>query len=132
VHTHLPGGGKQMQNILRDAGVQPSPRFSGDDAHQSRLFALAQRLDRNVDEFVREALEDLLSTYEAKTFGGLLASQPSYDDPPFIHARLLADSEAKPLCGAIDGPWVPRGFDYLRLTCRECRSLVLEPPHDQR
>jgi hypothetical protein len=130
VHTHLPGGGKQMQTILRNAGVQPSPRFSGDDAHQSRLFALAERLDRNVDEFVREAIEDFLSTREAKTFGGLLASQPSYDDPPLIHARLLADSEAKPLCGATDGPWTARGFDFLRLTCRECQSLVLEPPDD--
>jgi hypothetical protein len=130
VHTHLPGGGRQMQAILHDAGVRPTPRFSGDDAHRSRLFALAERMDRHVDEFVREAIENFLSTREAKTFGGLLASQPSYDDPPLIHARLLADSEAKPLCGAIDGPWTARGFDYLRLTCRKCQSLVLEPPAD--
>ena len=115
VHTHLPGGGKQMQGILRDAGVLPSPRFSGDNAHESRLFALAERLDRNVDEFVREAIEDFLSTREAKIFGGLLATQPSPDgDRPLIHAGSLSDSPAKPLCGATDGPWSPRSFDFLR------------------
>jgi hypothetical protein len=131
VHTHLPGGGKQMQSILHDAGVQPNPRFSGDDAHQSRLFALAERLDRNVDEFVREAIEDFLSTRETKIFGGLLATQRSPDgDRPFIHARNLGAAAAKPLCGAIDGPWAARGFDFLRLTCRDCQSLLLELPDD--
>lgn len=29
VHTHLPGGGKQIQSILRSAGLQPRPHFSG-------------------------------------------------------------------------------------------------------
>jgi hypothetical protein len=131
VHTHLPGGGRQMQAILRDAGVQASPRFSEDDAHQSRLFALAARLDRNVDEFVREAIEDFLSTREAKIFGGLLATQPSPDrDRPLIHARNLSDHAARPLCGAADGPWGARSFDFLRVTCHACRSLVLQPPDD--
>jgi hypothetical protein len=130
VHTHLPGGGKQMQSLLRSAGLHPHPRFSSNDDHESRLFALAERLDRNADEFVREAIEDFLSTREANIFGGLVASQPSYDDPPLVHAWALADSVAKPLCGATDGPWVQRGFDFLRLTCRDCQSLVLEPPDD--
>ena len=131
VHTHLPGGGKQMQTILHNAGVQPFPRFSGDDAHQSRLFSLAERLDRNVDEFVREAIEDFLSMREAKIFGGLLATHPSSDgDRPLIHAGNLSDASTKPLCGATDGPWTVRGFDYLRLTCRECQSRVLELPDD--
>jgi hypothetical protein len=131
VHTHLPGGGKQMQSILRDAGIQPSPRFSVDDAHKPRLFALAERKDRHVDEFVREAIEDLLSRDEAKTFGGLLATQPSPDgDRSLIHARNFSDTATKPLCGATDGPWTARGFDFLRLTCRDCQSLVLEPPDD--
>jgi hypothetical protein len=130
VHTHLPGGGRQMQTILRNAGVRPTPHFSSDAAHQSRLFALAERIDKQVDELVREAIEDLLSTHEAKTFGNLVASQSSYGDPPLIHAKAIADSVVKPLCGATDGPWSPRGFDFLRLTCRECQSIVLEHPDD--
>jgi hypothetical protein len=131
VHTHLHGGGKQMQLILRTAGIRPRPRLSSTDDHESRLYALAERKDRHVDEFVREALEDLLLRYEAKTFGGLLATQTSPDsDRPLIHARNLSDPAAKPLCGATDGPWNARGFDFLRLTCHECRSLVLEPPDD--
>ena len=31
----------------------------------------------------------------------------------------------KPLSGASDCPWTARGLDFLRLTCHECRSLVL-------
>ena len=131
VHTHLPGGGKQMQAILHNAGVTPRPRFSGDDNHESRLFALAERKDKHVDEFVREAIEDFLSAREAKIFGGLRATQPppDGDDPPLIHAYALNDT-AKPLCGATDGPWSVRGFDYQRLTCRECQTLILKPPDD--
>jgi hypothetical protein len=130
VHTHLPGGGKQMQTILRNSGIQPRPHFSSDDNHESRLFALAERMHRHVDKFVSEAIEDLLSRYEAKTFGGLLATQPSSDgDRPLIHARNSSDS-AKPLCGATDGPWTARPFEFLRTTCRDCQSLVLETPDD--
>jgi len=96
VHTHLPGGGKQMQAILHNAGVQRGPRFSGDDAHQSRLFALAERKDKHVDEFVREAIEDFLSAREAKIFGGLQATQPPPDgDPPLIHAYALNDRRSR-------------------------------------
>jgi hypothetical protein len=128
VHTHLPGGGRQMQSILRDAGFQPSPHFSDSAAHESRLFALAERTDGHVDDLFKRALEDLLSRYEAKIFGGLLASKNSQDDDrPLIHARYLNEPASKPLCGAQDGPWSPRGFDFERLSCWECRSLVLDP-----
>jgi hypothetical protein len=128
VHTHLPGGGEQMQSILRGAGIAPRPHFSGADNHESRLFALAERKDRHVDEFVREAIEDLLSRYEGQSFGGLVATQLSpHGDSLLLHAYALNDT-AKPLCGATDGPWSARGFDFLRLTCRECQSLLLEPP----
>jgi hypothetical protein len=131
VHTHLPGGGKQMQSILRSAGVQPRPHFSSSGEHESRLIALADRLDRAADALLKEALEDLLSCYEAKTFGGLHATQPSPEgDRPLIHARNLSESVAKLLCGATDGPVNARGFDFLRLTCHECRSLVLAPTDD--
>jgi hypothetical protein len=131
VHTHMPGGGKQMQSILRNAGVRPRPHFSSSDDHEARLFALAERIDGRVDDLVKEALEDLLSRYESKTFGGLLASQPSPEgDKPLVHARLLSETATKPLCGAIDGPWSARGFDFLRLTCHECQSLVLHPGDD--
>jgi hypothetical protein len=127
-HTHLPGGGKQMQSILRDSGVQPCPHFSDCAAHESRLFALAERTDGRVDDLFEEALEDLLSRYEAKTFGALLAKQLLADaDRPLIHARLLSESQAKPLCGMTDGPWSARGFEFQRLTCHECQHLVLNP-----
>ena len=128
VHTHLPGGGKQMQTILHDAGIQPSPHFSDSAAHESRLYALAERTNGNVDDIFKEALEDMLSRYEAKTFGGLLASRVSGDDDrPLVHARHLIESRLIPICGASDGPWSARGFDFGRLSCRECRSIVLNP-----
>jgi hypothetical protein len=131
VHTHLPGRGRQMQQILADQGIRPQPRLSENDAHEARLSALAKRLDREADQLLREALEDLLFTHEAKAFGGLAASQPSPDtDRPLVHARLLSDSRALPLCGASDGPWSARPFEFLRLTCRTCQRLVLHPDED--
>jgi hypothetical protein len=43
---------------------------------------------------------------------GLLAiAQKSADEErPLVHARLLSESVAKPLCGADDGPWSARGL----------------------
>jgi hypothetical protein len=128
VHTHLPDGGRQMQWFIKQQGVLPRLHMSSYDEHESRLFALAERLDREAGALLKEALEDLLSRYEAKAFGGLLATQPSPDgDRPLVHARDLSESAAKPLCGATDGPWSARGFDFSRLTCQECKSLVLDP-----
>jgi len=131
VHTHLPEGGRQMQWFIKQHGIRPHLHLSSYDEHESRLFALSERLDREAGALLKQALEDLLSTYEGKTFGGLLAAQPSPDsDRPLIHARLLSDTVARPLCGAADRPWSARGFDFLRLTCHECKSLVLDPPDD--
>jgi hypothetical protein len=131
VHTHLPDGGRQMQWFIAQHRIRPQVHLSGHDEHESRLFAAAERLDREADALLKEALEDLLSRYEAKTFGGLLATQPPPEgDRPLIHARLLSETATKPLCGATDGPWTARGFDFLRMTCHECRSLVLQPLDD--
>jgi hypothetical protein len=128
VHTHLPDGGRQMQWFIAQHGIRPRLHLSSYDEQESRLFALAERLDREAGALLKEALEDLLSRYEAKAFGGLFATQPSPDgDRPLLHARLLSDSVAKPLCGASDGPWSARSFDFLRLTCHECQSRVLNP-----
>jgi hypothetical protein len=70
----------------------------------------------------------LLARYEAKAFGGLLATQQSpHEERPLLHARLLSELVEKPLCGATDGPWSARGFDFERLTCHECQALVLNP-----
>jgi hypothetical protein len=130
VHTHLPGGGPQMQGFIKEHGIRPQLHLSSKDEHQWRLFALAERLDREVDGLLKEALEDLLSRYEAKAFGGLLATQPSPDtDRPLMHARLLREPAVKPLCGASDGPWSARSFDFLRVTCHECQSLMLDPEY---
>jgi hypothetical protein len=128
VHTHLPDGGRQMQGFISQQGIRPRLHLSSYDEHESRLFALAERLDREAGALLKEALEDFLSQYEAKAFGGLHATQPSPDsDRPLVHARLLSESNAKPLCGASDGPWSPRTFDFQRTTCHECQALVLDP-----
>src|ERR1700735_5782043 len=55
VHTHLPGGGKQMQGFIAQEGILPRLHLSSDDAHGSRLFALAERLDRERDALLKEA-----------------------------------------------------------------------------
>jgi hypothetical protein len=131
VHTHLPDGGRQMQWFIAQHGIRPQLHLSSDDQHQSRLFALAERLDRDADALLKETLEDLLTRYEAKTFGGLLATQPSPDsDRALVHVRLLTESAVKPLCGATDGPWSPRSFEFRRVTCPECQSQVLDPRDD--
>jgi hypothetical protein len=128
VHTHLPDGGRQMQWFIAQHRIRPQVHLSSYDEHEARLFALVERIDREPGALLKEALEDLLSRYETKAFGGLLATQPSPDsDRPLVHARNLSESVAKPLCGASDGPWSARGFDFLRLTCHECQTLVLNP-----
>lgn len=128
VHTHLPGGGKQMQWWITQHGVLPQLHLSASDEHESRLLALSLRVHRERDELLRGALEGLLDERENKIFDGLLATQPSPDgDRPLMHARLLSESAAKPLCGAADGPWGGRRFEFKRLTCHECRALVLNP-----
>jgi hypothetical protein len=128
VHTHLPDGGRQMQRFIAQHRIRPRLHLSSYDEHEARFFALVERIDREAGALLKEAIEDLLSRYEAKAFGGLLATQPSPDsDRPLVHARKLSDSVAKPLCGASDGPWSARGFDFLRVTCHDCQSLVLHP-----
>jgi hypothetical protein len=128
VHTHLPDGGRQMEWFIGQHGIRLRLHLSSTDEHEPRLFAVSQRLNREGDALLKEALDDLLARYEPKAVGGLLATQPSPDgDRPLVHARLLSNLEAKPLCGADDGPWSARGFDFLRLTCYGCQSLVLNP-----
>jgi hypothetical protein len=128
VHSHLPDGGRQMQWFIAQHGIRPRLCLSSNDEHEARLFALVERIDREPNALLKEALEDLLSRYEAKAFGGLAATQPSPDsDRPLIHARNLSESVAKPLCGATDGPWRSQGFDFKRVTCYECQTLVLNP-----
>jgi len=126
VHTHLPDGGRQMQWFIAQHDLRPQIHLSHTEQHESRLHALAERLDRHPDELLTDALADLLARHEDKAFGGLLASQSSPDsDRPLVHARILSEAAA-PLCGATDGPWSARGFDFLRVTCYECQSLVLK------
>ena len=128
VHSHLPGGGRQMQQFIRQHRIRPQLHLSNRDAHEERLEALANRLNRDRDDLLKQALEDVLSRYEAKTFGSLLATEPCTDlDRPLIHAHVLSDATTKPLCGAEDGPWTARAFDFGRLTCIDCQSLVLTP-----
>jgi hypothetical protein len=117
-----------MQQLIAKRGVRPRLHLSSYEEHEQRLYALSERVDREPDALLKEALGDLLVRYEGKVFGGLLATQPSPDgDRPWVHARLLSESIVKPLCGVTDGPWSARGFEFLRVTCRDYRSLVLHP-----
>ena len=87
-----------------------------------------ERLERDPDDLLKGALADLLARHERHAFGSLLATQTSPDsDQPLVHAGILSEGTAEPLCGAADGPWNAPGFDFLRLTCYECQTLVLNP-----
>jgi len=131
VHTHLPDGGSQMEWFIAQHGVRPQIHLSTREEHEPRLHALAERLKRDPDELVKRALADLLAKHEAKVFGSLVATEDSPDsDRPLVHARRLSDPQAMPLCGASDGPWIARGFEFLRTTCHECQSVVLQPKDD--
>ena len=128
VHTHLPGGGRQMQEFIAQYGIRRQPHLSSDEQHEQRLSVLANRLGRDTDSLLKQAVGNLLGEYEAKHFGSLGAWRPSPDsDRPLVHARLLNDSSVKPLCGASDGPWNERLFEFSRLTCYECQSRVFTP-----
>jgi hypothetical protein len=128
VHTHLPDGGRQMEWFIAQHRLRPRLHLSSNDDHEQRLYALAERLGREPDELLKQSLEYLLGDYEAKHFGGLLATLPSpAGDRPLVHARILSESVPRPLCGASDGPWSARLFEFSRLTCHECQSLVLNP-----
>jgi hypothetical protein len=128
VHSHLPDRGAQMERLIAQYGIRPRLHLSSREEHESRLHALAGRLDRQPDAILEDALGDLLARYEAQAFGGLLGSQtPPDEERPLVHASLLSESTTQPLCGAADGPWSPRAFDFLRLACPECRTLLLHP-----
>ena len=61
VHSHLPGGGRQMQQFIRQHRIRPQLHLSNRDAHEERLEALASRLNRDRDDLLKQALEDVLS-----------------------------------------------------------------------
>jgi len=128
VHSHLPGGGRQMQKFISNHQIRPRLHLSDRNAHEARLDALAGRVHRDREDLLKQALEDVLSRYEAKAFGSLLAKQSAPDcDRPLVHAHWSTDTIPKPLCGATDGPWTARVFDFGRLTCTHCQFLVLTP-----
>jgi hypothetical protein len=73
VPTHLPEGGRQMEWFIAQHGFRPQIHLLSSVEHESRLHAIAERLDRDPDDLIKEALADLLARREHKTFGGLLA-----------------------------------------------------------
>jgi hypothetical protein len=74
VHTHLPDGGRQMEWFIAQHGLRPKIHLSSREQHESRLHALAERLDRDPAGLLNGALADLLGRHEGKSFGGLLAT----------------------------------------------------------
>ena len=128
VHTHLPDGGRQMEWFIAQHGIRPQIHLSSREQHEPRLHAIAERLERNPDDLLKDSLAGLLARHEGNAFGGLLATQTTPDgDRPLVHAQLVSEGADQPMCGATDGPWSARGFDFLRLTCYECQTLVLNP-----
>jgi hypothetical protein len=128
VHTHLPGGGRQLNEWIHDTGLLPRLHLSTSEEHDQRLYALSQRLDRERDGLLHEALGDLLARYESGIVGCLRATRPPVDDDrPLIHAHSLSAPVQTPLCGASDGPWEARPFEFQRVSCTECQALLLNP-----
>jgi hypothetical protein len=70
--------------------------LSSREKHEPRLRAIAERLARDPDDLLKEALADLLARREANVFGDLLASQATSDsDRLLVHARLLSEGCGK-------------------------------------
>jgi hypothetical protein len=123
VHQHLAGGAKQLDDWVRTHGPLPPLHLSQKDLHASRLSSMAQRLAREADDLLREALNQLLIRYEARTFGCLLVADIHTEDQrSLMHAFLLSEPRARPLCGATEGSWATRPFDFDRLTCNACKD----------
>jgi hypothetical protein len=70
-HTHLPGGDRQLNEWMRDRGILPRLHLSTSEEHDARLYALSQRLEKERDGLLGEALRDLLARYEVRIFGCL-------------------------------------------------------------
>ena len=88
VHTHLPGGGNEMNGLIEQQGIRRQVHWSHSDAPAARIQALGSRPDRDPADFRKEALSELLNRYESEAFGALLETQPSPDtDWPVLHAH---------------------------------------------
>jgi len=115
-----------MESWITQHGILPRLHLSYSEEHDARLYALSRRLDKERDDLLREALGDLLARYEGRALGCMLATRPASDEErPLTHARLITAPLDQPLCGAADGPWEARTFAFHRLTCPECKDLVL-------
>ena len=126
VHTHLPGGGRQINQWIRDNGVRARWRMSAWDDHARRLDAVARRLDKRWDALVDEALEDFLTRQEAASFECMWAANPPIDgDRPLVHARILASAVQVPLCGSSDGPWTAAPFRFASMSCPDCKDAMV-------
>jgi hypothetical protein len=128
VHTHLPGRGRQIETWFDEVGLLPRPRLDHENLQGHRLWALSKRVHRGPNELLREAVEDLLSVHENRAFNALQASRPPpHEERAVVHAcRSDSPAPQKPLCGASDGPWTSRGFQFGALDCQDCREILLE------
>lgn len=119
----LAGGGKPVEDWILADGALPPLHLSQKDRHADRLASMARRLIREPDDLLREALNQLLIRYEARTFGCLLVADIATEDQgPLMHAFLLVEPRARPLCGTTEGSWATGPFDFDRVTCNACRA----------
>lgn len=132
VHQHLPGGDRQLHGWLLYQGIEPRMRLNSDDHQSARIRAVAKRMGTNRDEVVREAIDVALERYETRWYR-CLVSQPeeqawrSGDEHPVTHARRLSDKGfAGPLCNASCSPWLESVFRFEKVTCQDCRDIVLD------
>lgn len=125
VHTHLPGGGAQMQRWIAAGGITPPVRLREDT--QARLVALAERSSDDSARYLQRALEDFLAPREATKFGGLQTQRANSGESEMIHhIRRLSDPVVASLCGAEDGPWKSTAFHFSRDLSPDCHDAMLE------
>ena len=128
VQSQLAGGDTRLTGWVRAQGLLPRLRLSQPDEHANRLSGMARRAGRQPDQLLRDALDDFLGRYEARTFGALLvADHRAQEQPTVMHAYRLAEPRIRPLCDATDGSWSPRPFDFARLNCAACKAALWDP-----
>jgi hypothetical protein len=125
VHTHLPGRGRQMHQFIAEQAVRPRLHLSSYEEHEQRLHALSERLDREPDALLKEALGDLLMRYEGKAFGARSGIERNNSEPTLRRYRSTV-GRSRFRVSACDVPRLP----LLSAPSRRRPGLVLPAAHE--
>ncbi len=74
VHHHFSGGDRELQEWLRDYGIEPAPRLGGRQAEG--FAALSEKTGRDRYELLDEVIDDLIDKYRRKGVHPAAASGP--------------------------------------------------------